>query len=324
MSEAGGLIFGMRVDEEGRAHDLTEEDVGHLPPGNDFVWLHLDVGSDGAARWIHEASGIDPITQDALLAEETRPRCEARGDALTLFLRGVNLTPGEEPDDMVSLRIHLEAKRLLTLRVRPVQSPEDVRVALADGGVDGTAGDLLVALCNQLTRHVGDVIGDIEDRADALQEKVLSAGTRDLRAEISDLRRVLIALRRYLAPQRETLTRIGTEHLTWLDDRHRGQLREIADRSIRHLEELDAAREHAGVAYEELAGRLTERVEQRMYLLSVVAAVFLPLGFVTGLLGINVGGMPGTENPQAFAYVLGGCAAVGALVLLVLKRRGWF
>lgn len=318
-----GLIFGVHVDSEGRARDVTRGDLGSGAPDTGFLWLHLDAESDGAARWMRESSDIDPITVNALLAEETRPRCEVHGDTLTLFLRAVNLTPGKDPDDMVSLRLYLGANRLLSVRRRPVRTPEEVREKLLAGRIDATAGDLLVALCDQLTRHVGDVIAEIEDRADALEEQVITAGTRDLRAEISDLRRVLIALRRYLAPQREALTRIGSERLTWLDDRHRGHLREIADRSIRHLEELDAAREHAGVAYEELAGRLTERVERRMYVLSIVAAIFLPLGFVTGLLGINVGGVPGAEAPWAFVYVVGGCIGVALLIILWMRRRGW-
>ena len=323
MGEADGLIFGLRVDGEGRAQDVTLEALARPEPDTGFVWLHLDAESDGAAAWMAEASGLDPITQDALLAEETRPRCETHGDALTLLLRGVNLTPGTEPDDMVSLRIHVEPHRLLTLRRRPVRTPEEVRAALSDGRVDATVGDLLVAITDQLTRHIGDTIEEIEDRADALEEQVLSTGTREMRSEISDLRRVLISMRRYLAPQREALTRIGAERLTWLDDRHRGRIREIADRTIRHLEEIDSAREHAAVAYEELAGRLTERVEQRMYLLSIVAAIFLPLGFVTGLLGINVGGIPGAEAPRAFTYVAGGCLTLALLLLLVMRRRGW-
>ena len=64
-------------------------------------------------------------------------------------------------------------------------------------------------------------------------------------------------------------------------------------------------RERAAVIQEELAGRLAEQMNKRMYMLSMVAAVFLPLGFLTGLLGINFGGIPGAGNPLGFEWVIG-------------------
>lgn len=321
--DVDGLLFGIRIDSKGQPHAVTSNDVTSATPTPGLLWLHLDADSEAAVRWIREESGIDPITQDALLAEETRPRTIAEGDALLLILRGVNLTPGEDPDDMVSLRMLIGPDRVLTLRRRPVRTVEDARTDLEAGRVEGTSGDLLVAICDRLTHYVGEVVGSLEDRADELEDQMLSAGSRALRAKLGDLRRTLIALRRYLAPQREALARVSAERMTWTDDRHRARLREITDRSIRHVEELDAVRERLAVASDELSGRLTERVEQRMYLLSIVTAIFLPLAFVTGLLGINVGGIPGSEAPSAFMVVAGGCSVVALLMAIVLKRRGW-
>jgi zinc transporter len=61
-----------------------------------------------------------------------------------------------------------------------------------------------------------------------------------------------------------------------------------------------------------------------MYVLSIVAAVFLPLGFLTGLLGINVGGIPFAENPWGFLAVVVALLGVVALELLVFRWRRWF
>ena len=74
---------------------------------------------------------------------------------------------------------------------------------------------------------------------------------------------------------------------------------------------------------EELVNRLSEQMNARMYVLSIVAAVFLPLGFLTGLLGINVGGIPGTEYKWGFVLV---CVLIGVLAALQLwffKRKKW-
>jgi len=101
------------------------------------------------------------------------------------------------------------------------------------------------------------------------------------------------------------------------------RLREIADRTTRFVEDLDSARERAAVTQEELMGRLSEQMDKRMYMLSLVAAVFLPLGFLTGLLGINVGGIPGAEFPWAFAIVTAGLITLVAIQVIVFRAKKW-
>jgi zinc transporter len=112
--------------------------------------------------------------------------------------------------------------------------------------------------------------------------------------------------------------------MSWLPEDDRSWLRDLADQTTRLEEALEAARDQAAVTQEELLQRLSERTEQRMYLLSVITAVFLPLGLLTGLLGVNVGGIPGAETPWAFALL---CGAIGLFVVLqlwLLRRKHWF
>ena len=69
---------------------------------------------------------------------------------------------------------------------------------------------------------------------------------------------------------------------------------------------------------------MTERMNQTMYIISVFTAIFLPLGLLTGLLGINVGGMPGVESPAAFWIVCGLLLVISAGLVLLLKMKHWF
>ena len=85
----------------------------------------------------------------------------------------------------------------------------------------------------------------------------------------------------------------------------------------------DSARDRAAVSQDELNSRLSEQMNHTMYVLSIVAAVFLPLGLFTGLLGINVGGIPGTEDPWAFLIVCVLLVVIAIGLLVVFRRKRW-
>jgi zinc transporter len=104
----------------------------------------------------------------------------------------------------------------------------------------------------------------------------------------------------------------------WLEEDDRLHLREAADRFARMAEELEAVRERSALIHEQLTDLRSEQIENRALLLSVVALIFLPLTFLTGLLGMNVDGIPAAREPWAFWGVVGFC------VVIALGITGWF
>ena len=163
----------------------------------------------------------------------------------------------------------------------------------------------------------------MQDQLADIEEQMLSAQSFDLRKQISELRRAVISLRRYLAPQRDAMQQIQSASCSWLDEEQRYQIREQLNHLIRDIEDLDAIRDRAAVAHEELNNRLSEQLNNRMYVLSIVAAIFLPLGFLTGLLGINVGGIPGVEHGAAFWIVCFLLSLATSLQIWWFRRKGW-
>ena len=111
--------------------------------------------------------------------------------------------------------------------------------------------------------------------------------------------------------------------MSWFSDKDKLHLREIVERSARFIEVIDVARDRAAVTQEELDHRLAEHTNKAIYVLSIVAAIFLPLGFITGLLGINVGGMPGSEYKWAFLIVCIILLFIALMLLLIFKRLKW-
>ena len=286
-----GLIHAYLLDGHGGGRALDWEAVKAWSPQQGILWVHLDYTAPRTADWLQQEAQLSELAVESLLAEETRPRSVAHSDGLLLILRGVNMNPGANPEDMVSIRLWIEDNRVISTRRRMLLAVQDMRKAIESGRGPSTPGELTVALADNLTDRMAGIIADIDEQVDTMEEQLLTAESKQLRSRLANVRREAIALRRYLAPQREAMTRLVNERVAWLTDLDRLKLREIADRTMRYIEDLDTVRERAVIIQEELLGRLSELMNTRMFVLSIVAAIFLPLGFLTGLLGINVGGI---------------------------------
>ncbi|ALP53454.1 magnesium transporter CorA [Candidatus Tenderia electrophaga] len=323
MDEQDGLIAAYALDGKGGGTPLDWQGLQQWRSDEGFLWVHLDFTHAEAQRWLRQDSGVDKVVCDALLADETRPRSTALKDGLLVMLRGVNTNPGADPEDMVALRLWVEDRRVITTRRRRLLSIVDVRESIDRGDGPGTPGELLVDLADRLVVRMADAIDAIEEEVDRLENEVVESERAQLRHELARMRMEVIGLRRYLSPQREAMARLAQERVEWLSDNDRIRLREITDRVVRYVEDLEAARDRAGVVQEELNNRLSEQMNNRMYVLSLVAAVFLPLGFLTGLLGINVGGIPGAEYAYGFEVVILFLVVLVGLQIWLFRRRRW-
>lgn len=325
MSTADGhLICAYDLDGQGGAEALTwEAVVSQSGPSRRTRWVHLNRREEATRSWLVGDSTIDPLVVDALLMEDTRPRATAFADGLLLNLRGVNLNPETNPADMISVRMWIDGGRIISTRFPRIMAIQDVRDRLAAGSGPTNQGDFIIMLARLLMDRMEPVIDSIDDQLSEVETQMLDAPEASLRSQLSRLRRTTITLRRHVASQREALSQIPALDFAWLSERNRIEARELLDRITRYVEELEGLRDRAGLAQEELANQLAERMNRNMYVLTIVAGIFLPLGLLTGLLGINVGGIPGTENPLAFAFVCALLVALLVVEVMFFRRLKW-
>jgi zinc transporter len=261
---------------------------------------------------------------EALLAEETRPRLVLSGSALLLVMRGVNLNPGADPDDMVSVRVWIDPHRILSLRARRVMAVSDINTALEEGCGPADPAEYLLMLSKRLIERLEPTIEDLSDEVDGLEQEVVHLAGEENRHRLASMRHTAITLRRHIAPQRDVMNRLLTESIDWINATHRSCLRETTDMLTRFVEDLDSMRERASVIQDEMMNRQAAQMNHRMFVLSIIAVVFLPLSFLTGLLGINVGGIPGSDHRAAFAIVCAFLAGIAVAQIALLRRMRWF
>ena len=316
------FLHAMILDGKGSGREVDASGVEQWSPDQGVLWIHFDVADAIAGEWLSRRADLPAVATEALLAGETRPRSTFNDNGLLIVLRGVNTNPGADPEDMVSVRVWIEANRIISSRRRKLLSIQDVRKTLETGDGPISSGNFLGALVERLANRIGDFVDAIEDRMDVAEEEITSGRSPDFRTRLSASRRQIATVRRFLAPQRDALDRLNRQSCEWLAESDAHSLRQESDRITRYLEDLDLAKERAIVLQEELLSQVAQEQNTRMYVLSVVAAIFLPLTFVTGLLGMNVGGLPGLESPRGFAgsVVIMVVAAIGLVVFFRWKK----
>jgi zinc transporter len=323
MTDDRGLLYACLLDGQGGGAMLDWDRVKQWQPEHGVLWMHLEYSDPFVQQWVPQESGLDEITAEALLAEETRPRCMLNANGMLLTLRGINPNPESDPEDMVAVRMWSDGKRIITTRRRRLHAAAELGEAIEKGVGPRNAGEFVESLTDRMVERMADVVDGISDEVDDLEEAVLTMESYELRPKIAELRRHAIGLRRYLAPQREAVSRLFSEKVEWLSDMDRQRLRESADRTTRLVEDLDLIRERAVVVQEELISRLSEKMDRTMYVLSIVAAIFLPLGFLTGLLGINVGGIPGADYTGSFVLFCVFLVLIVVVQVWLFKRKKW-
>lgn len=311
------------LDSEGGARSIRLAQLTPPAPGSngfDFVWVQLQRDNHEAMAWLENESGLDGFILDALTADDTRPRCAVHGDGTILNLRGVNLHEGAEAEDMISLRLWVDKHRVIGVWRRPLHAVADLMASLDRGVAPVSPGDLVAKLALRLVDRMEPLVADLHEQMDGMEELLDHPEAPFERRILADLRRQTILLRRFIAPQRDALNTLAIEDLDWLTERDRSRIREAGDKTTRVTEELESVRERAAIVHDQLLDLRAEQMHRYTLLLSVVAAIFLPLTLLTGVLGINVGGIPGADSPWGFWIVVSGLTLIGLILLAVFRK----
>jgi zinc transporter len=323
---AEAFIFGFDFTPDGAIErtDWVKIKPTAACPASGWRWLHFNRLSPETREWLETSSDLDETVISALLQSESRPRCAAYEDGVLMNLRGINHNPGAEPEDMISVRIWATRDLVISMRSYPVKAVHEVREEVASGQMENpTPGSLLVAIADRLVDKIEPVVEQLKEEADEFEEQLLTSRQHLPAIPLAEFRSTILILRRYILPQRDAMAQLQREGRLLLDIDQSLHVRETADRITRIAEELDSIRDRAAVLQDQLSGQRQQQLNSRLLALSIISAFFLPMTFVTGLLGMNLAGIPYNEEPWSFGAVVGITAVLGVGLLALLKWRRW-
>lgn len=291
----------------------------------DFIEVeHCDQLSAAGRRALVKLAGA----RDARTLTDMTPRplCQTTDEDILLVLRGVNLNPNADPEDMIAVRTWISADQIIVSQRRPVMSVDAVQKRLQ---TLKTPVEVMLNITDEMFDRIERYIIELDEKVDTAEDAALADPNKKRRLEILEFRRSVIALRRYLLPQRETMMTLSRSKSILLSEHDIDMITEQYYRSARITDQLDALRERLSLIQEEITAIISDQINQNMYVLSIISLIFLPLGFLTGLFGINVGGMPavagggGALEPFGFLLVVVACAVCAVAILLIMKVKKW-
>ncbi len=291
------------------------------------IWVHLNYTNPDAREWILNQADLDPTVQETLLAEATRPRALVLEQGLLLTLRGINHNPGQEPDDMIGIRLWVTPRLIITTQLRSLRAVKVLQRDMEINNAPKDAGQFVARLIELLNDHMLDTIDEVDELTDNFEKTMLQSRAIEPipDRELADLRSTILTLRRYLGPQRDALLSVIASRLSWLRKPAQQRLREAENRLTRYLEVLDASRDQLRIIQEQLNTRSSNELNKQLTFLTALSAIFLPLTFITGLFGVNLDGIPGNQDhPWAFTIFTGVLFALGILLIYLFRRARLF
>lgn len=292
--------------------------------GGGGVWLHLDRDDPQVQAWVRGRKGIPGHACDAIFREDTRPRIEVMKQGTLVILRGVNQNENVQEEPMIAIRMWVTDRAIVSFARYPFRSIEGVLAELKTGHGPSTVGELLAQLIDGLTLRMESIVDEITDNLAEMENRIIDPRQPSAsRSELADLRLDIISLLRYLMPQQLAIGGFIDKPASVITENDRDDLRESYQRLRLYTEDLAAARDRASVLQDEVTNQADTAMNNRMYIVTLIAGLFLPLTVITGLLGVNVGGIPGADSPSGFWILCALLVLIVAISYLVLRRRRW-
>ncbi|WP_392565232.1 zinc transporter ZntB [Utexia brackfieldae] len=288
-------------------------------------WIHLDYQDKQTVEWIKNTQLLPDIAKTSLISKNQTAK-SIRFDThrgMLVVLKGVNITPGDQYDPIVTLRFYITDNFILSTRHQKINAINDLQLQLDKkiGPVD--VADWLVQISENLTNHANQAVENIHDQVIKLEDYVLTQQRVMPHQEIGRVRRKLITLRRILTPQRDTFIKIATERLSWIDDNDRRHMHDIATRLNHYIGDIDTCLLRLSSILEQINAMFTEQMNKRIYIMSILATIFMPLTFLASLFGVNLAGIPFTTHLWSFGVFSAILTVLGIMLSIWLKRKQW-
>lgn len=314
---------------------LLEQEVehaGHLESllgRHRVTWTNVDgLGDEASLREVGRVFGMHHLTLEDVVHVNQRPKVETYGDQIFVVLR---MPRGRDTLSTEQFSLIVTEDGVVSFQEQTGDCLDPVRKRIRDGRPrlrTGTPGYLAYALIDAVVDAYFPVLEHIGDRLEMLEERILADKEEGTLEELHGLKRDLTTLRRYVWPLREMLASLLRLESPLMDEETKVHLRDAQDHAIQLLDIVDSSRDVSSSLMDLYLTMVSNRMNEVMKVLTIIATIFIPLSFLAGLYGMNFDtsspwNLPELSWRYGYPGLLGVMVLVGGGLVLWFKRRGW-
>lgn len=327
-SDEQGLVWGFRFRPGQAAQPIAADTAAELLAAADsrsrqeFFWLHFSLANTASENWLQQNLNLPDAFYDSLHSELGSTRLEQDAGALVAVIYDVLFDFSFDATNIATTSLYIGPRLLVSGRLRPLRSVDHLRAAVRAGEDFRSPVELLAHLLRDQAGVLVDILRQATARVDRIEDRLLANRLASNRAEIGNLRRVLVRLQRLLAPEPAALFRLLNRPPDWIANEDVQGLRQAAEEFSAAVSDSAALVERVKLIQEELIALVNEQTNRTLYILTVVTVLALPVNMIAGLFGMNVGGVPFAQQGYGFFVVAGVLALLTALLAyFAFKRR---
>lgn len=326
-SDRHGLVWGYLFAPGQAAQPITSEAAAAFlaAPGPDtadrFLWLHFSLSNSTCESWLRHNLHLPDAFYESLHIEVGSTRLEQDVESLVAVIHDVLFDFTFDPAEVATTSLCIQPRLLVSVRLKPLRSVDQLRAAVRTGQPFRSPVELLAHLLQEQASVLVDILRTSTLHVDRIEDSLLANRASTSHTEIGALRRVLVRLQRLLAPEPAALFRLLNRPPRWLHEADLRDLRQAAEEFSATVADGVTLAERVKLIQEEMAALVNEQTNRTLFVLTVVTVLALPINLVAGLFGMNVGGIPASDNPFGFALIVIGLLALTALLAYVALGR---
>lgn len=295
--------------------------------GNKVAWVNIDgISRVDILRDVGKRFEVHDLVLEDILNVEQRPKIEDHHNYLFVVIKMIY--PGAEPEDVVVEHIGIIVTRncVITFQEQPgdVFDPIRERIRNSQGRIRRTSADyLMYALMDAIVDNYYLLLERFGDRFESLEKQALEASDDGTIGKIHSLRSTVIMIRKALWPLREQVHEMVQSEYRMVNENTYPYIRDLYDHIVQVIETLETFRDVLSGLLDTYLSSASNRMNEVMKVLTMIATIFIPLSFIAGLYGMNFEVMPELKKPWAYPVVLGVMALVAVAMILFFRKKKW-
>lgn len=318
------------VYEEGRGllqNVPLQELVSYIGQSGLTFWVDFDQPEAAEVQHLGELFNLHPLAIEDLITPQRRPKIDTYDNGLMIVVRDADVDRIEKSLSALELDLFLGRNFLITVHAERMECIEMAitRMSSAAARIIGRGPDNLThAIIDLLVDDNLQILSWLDEEISELEEAIFSNPDKAALQQVAKLRKNIVYLQRILGPQLEMIRRLAMDELPFIKKSLRVYFRDVYDNLARINDLIFTYREMVSTDMAIHQALVSNKLNEIMKTLTVIATIFMPLTFIASIYGMNFELMPELSSPLGYPVTLGIMVAIGGTLFWWFRRRGWF